>query len=525
MHQKFNKYTSIYVLLVTFLLLFCAFATAKYLGLNKADPTNRLMHHAMPVAMSVLYQGWPFDYTANRALAMKFRMYEGAHEPKVGFTSIDQLIEKLKDTSFDKSQTYFWVVDDKGLGLYAIIAGAIFGLSLNGLFLFYFFIIGASSLLFIYGNKNSKENVIILYSYLAALCFLIPIFIFLSVSNPGQAIHISEARLFGMLSILPIVHLFLFGIQKREIHSHEMIAVIGQVIIFIFLLHIRSSMTGQMGILVLAVLLFGCRSIRMRNWNIRAIISAVSLVFAVTVALPLFERIFFHDHYFGNSGQRTIWHNAVMGLAYNTHFKKNYCLGVDDWKSALAVLKYKYGIEFTKKTACDSNPKLDEEVNTAMKSIGNVAEYNWEEHERTARNLVFSLLQKYPREGIELFFYNKPMSIFYEIKGYFRNLQNILMKDLGLLLLLSSGFLVMIFGSFLLSFVFLSENFKVNVFPIVFFMGILTIGGGIPPFLFYPALSSVAGIILSLALLVFFCLSFLSAMFGYKMASAKKAAG
>jgi hypothetical protein len=126
-----------------FLLLFSLFLFLFYRGfeLNLVKPiTERIRLHAIPVAISVLYQGHKHDYTGLHEIAMRF----------YGSDSTRHLIQSTTSQGVqDKHRKYYWVADDRGFADYVIASFYLFGPSLSSMYFMWFLVLLISTSCFL----------------------------------------------------------------------------------------------------------------------------------------------------------------------------------------------------------------------------------------------------------------------------------------------------------------------------------------------------------------------------------------
>src|SRR5690349_6971751 len=103
------------------------------------SPSNRLRYHAIPVAVSRLYHGWPRNYTASHSLAMQFH--------NTNRRVADILRESLHPPYPIGTGIYFWVADDRGLADYVVASFRLFGPRLHSLSQFYCLVLATTVLI------------------------------------------------------------------------------------------------------------------------------------------------------------------------------------------------------------------------------------------------------------------------------------------------------------------------------------------------------------------------------------------
>lgn len=393
-----NSLIRLFILIVLFL---SVFSGAKALRLDTADPSTRMLYHAMPMALSWRYFNWPHNYTANFSIAMDFQ--NPAYK-----TFADKVGKAMARDRFEGAGQYFWNVDDRGLGDYAILSLILFGASLKGLFYFYFILLMLTVGAFWVGLRKSADAHAYCVVLLAGLLTCLPIW----PNAPGVAdfaevtVHLSESRLFGLLALFPAAHMLLFARQSGRIGRVELICLLGQVGFFVFLFHARSSIIWQVGaLLLLFAAQAGWQYVSTRKLSSRIAVCAGVFAISVFVLLPIYQRVVYHKHYFGEEGARTVWHNMVIGMMYSPVFGKNQ-IG-DDATAIRLVLEREKALRHPH----DPNYTVPDQLQKALNSLGSHNRYDWRGHEAAAKDYLLATLREHPWTFIKLYVYEKPRAI------------------------------------------------------------------------------------------------------------------
>ena len=490
------------------LLFLFAIISAKGLGLDRSEASTRLQYHAMPVAISVLRHDWPYNYTANFSVAMAFQ------NPAYG--SLADRIERVSKPDFPKGTgTYFWNVDDRGLADYVYLSALMFGPTLDGLFWSYFLILGVAVLAFMMGNWQTPNGFTFLVIYLAALGVSFMVW----SSAPGTpqfgetSIHISESRLLGIMTILPIAHLFLFNIRRGPVMMPQATAVFVQIFVFIFLLHIRSSVIWQFWVLAILILCWVALSEAPRKPKVlRAIVSVFVMGIGIYGALPVYKKAVYHEWYFDHSGARTIWHNIVMGFGQSPTLSQKYQIYGDDASSIRAVIQYTADTAHQNNKAFPIDPvKIDAVKQAALNSLGSHNEFNWKAHEQKARQLALTIAGNNFWDVVKLYAYHKPLTLLSNYSCLFltppKNATSwgcAAPKDGKTSASIYPWLLTGAFLVFLISFVRVCVGDmtpKNHDSPTYIFATTMALGGMIPPLAFYPSLTTGGPWFLSLLLI------------------------
>ena len=476
--------------------------TAIQLGLDTAEPSNRMIFHAAPMAVSVLEHDWNLDYTAIQQVAMHMQVSTNGN-----------LTTKILTTSGDDfqitNQPYFWIADDRGLGLYTIFAGAIFGLSLQGLFNFHISLLAVTVIAFMIGNSKKPLNLLLLVSLLIA--YQTALFLMAAAGKEKYfaeaSVHISESRYFDLLALFPITHILLAAFNENKLNLSSKLSFLVQCILFAFLLHCRSTIKWEVLAALLAILLILFLRLKHKQ-PITAQIFKCPLVLCacIFVFLPIYEKFTFHSKYFSeNGGERTIWHNMVIGMSDHMFFREKFGFKGDDYSAARAVIDFYLPqpqelfdptLSNVKKLAASKvrDKVVDETARAAMNALGSHTNYNWAGHETYARKFLLDTAIKYPKAVIELYAIVKPTLIWANLK---KNLLTGLnrVKNLNPALQLTSVILPSLFLIFLIlniAAAMKKNNLRLNFKFIYGYSGIFLFFSTIPSYFFYASSMTVA---------------------------------
>ncbi len=402
---------------VIFALFALIIVTAVTQGQGRASAGERIAIHALPVALSVMYADWPHDYTANGPLAAQ------VHElvPTVGVT---ETIRRIRAQNFAQDDApYYWYADDRGMGDYVILAFRIFGANNYALFFFYFLILGTSIVLFLLAYGRSQQAGLMIALGLVAFFVCIPLWQ-LTYLTAKASINISESRMFSILAAVSILHFcWLAFAAPKSLSKTEWFCALGQLAIYAFLLHCRSSLrveTVALTCCMLVALIWQLVRSREASWHPKRLTLAAAFpILAAVVIVPAYQHSAFNPGYFADKGARTFWHNIVIGFAHNDYFKSLLTLDGSDRLAAVAVLRH----------AKIKQPTIDPEASAtqAMLSLGGDGTYDWANYERQARQLVIDTVKTHPTEFARMMLWEKPQLVL-SYFGYLLDPKNFLAK-------------------------------------------------------------------------------------------------
>jgi hypothetical protein len=385
------------------------FATERRLGLNQTV-SNRYRFHAIPVAVSTLYHHRPHDYTALRGLAMRFQ------DP--GRTVDEHIAQAIRPDADPGGGTYFWVADDRGLADFVIAAFRLFGPRAASLSDFWFLLLSVSLALYAVGHWRTP----------AALAVL-PLLMFgwvvvalaapyrLPFPNPdgywGEAIALHESRMFDGLALVAVLHFaFLAGTDGR-VGRRDWAGAVPQAVLLVFLYHARSSLGWQylalFALVVARVVWWGVLRLRAADRPPAAILGrplfVAGLLAASLVGLRQYQKATYHPDYFREYGQRTFWHNALMGLAYHPTLRRELPVRYCDDRDAVDLVLARMERD---------DPDLDRSRwnrQAALNSLGNHNGFDWDRYESTARRIYFDLWRDRPAAMAACYAYHKPREV------------------------------------------------------------------------------------------------------------------
>lgn len=374
---------------------------ARSIGLSTAQPTQRMQYHALPVAISQLYHGRAHDYTAHWQIAMAFQAPGG--------TVQEQIIRSVTQTLPANPQTYFWTADDRGLSDFVYGAFLIFGPSVPSLFYFWFVLLGASLCTALIVYRMDPWSLALIASAVIAIGLIVPIY---ARANGGAAIHISESRMFDVLGCIAFLHLLLsiFRPVGSPLWLHAG-ALLCQAGLLGFLLHTRSTLTWIfLAVIIISLVVTASRWLQRRPARERLqSLAPAALVVTAWCAVLGYQITMLHPAYRTEIGPRTVWHNALIGLAASPAFARQLLLpDFDDALATDAVLR-----DMAQRQDPRLGPGWTRE--NIMNSLGSHSRFDWVTYEAVARSLVLRTLAADPMATLQLIFWEKPRRVFGEL--------------------------------------------------------------------------------------------------------------
>lgn len=482
---------------VWFWVAFCLFslhARGKELLLDK-NPTDRMRFHAIPVAISSMYHGWPRDYTGIKSLATYFQATPGP---------LDNLIHwAVAYQPPPNDDTYYWAADDRGMADYVVLSFRLFGPHLSSLYLFFFAFLALSCLLFLLEAGNSPEMSILLIFTLAAMYCSLGVIPLANLSPAAfDPVTIYEPRSIELLSFVPALHLAFAGVVNRVWTKRRIGLAALQALLLVWCYQARSSMGWQVLFIVLVSVVHMAWSFLFarpaaqqtassRGFRRPGVVPLLLVVVAFT-GLVTYERLIYNPRYFKEWGARVVWHNALMAIGSDAELGQKYKLSVNDADSITAVIAY---LRETK------DPRATDQWTTQnfLNSFGGHGVLDWSMYDTAARELYFQIWRENPRGMLRLYLLEKPQEILSNFYGASR-LNPMVQRNVHDLYFnpLSAGALLLAFPGFMLV---CASRARLGVFAAG--LAALFLLALVPGFLFYSVVLTMMGAFVSLAVLAY----------------------
>src|SRR5262249_20236273 len=194
-----------------------------------------------------------------------------------------------------------------------------------------------------------------------------------------------------------------------------------QCMFFVFCYHARSSI-GWQALFVVAVhgaamgrtFVATPRVGRARLAALAIPATLFSLFVLAFTCLIAYRHVMYAPRYFVDMGERTVWHNALMGLGSNAEIARVYKLGVNDAQVVDAVIDY---------LRTKRDPRLTHSwtVTNILGSFGGNFDTNWQEYESAARDLYFSVWWHHFGDALHVYVIDKPLEVVNVLRQSVRN--------------------------------------------------------------------------------------------------------
>jgi hypothetical protein len=400
MDRRRSYFDASFLIIILIGLAFAAaLLIARDLGLSRADPSNRMRFHAIPVAISQIYHGRTHDYTADWQVAMKFHN----EHPLV-----QAIWEAVDPRLLPDGHTYFWTADDRGLSDFVNVGFRLFGPTMPSLFYLWFLILGASIAAALIRFWRDPTALTVIACTVIGIGATLPV---LARATGGDfaehSIHLSESRMFDMLGIVALVHLVLVMVRPGVVSRWlDIGTIVAQAALIAALVHARASVAWLFIAIMATGLMVGW--LRWRGSGLVPRSNAALIVLASVVvawaSVPGYQRVMFNEAYQGEIGPRTFWHNALMGLSYNFVLARSLNVGGIDRSAIEAVLH---------DMKARNDPRLTGqwEADKILNSLGSHNSFDWHTYEEVARDLYLRTLLSHPWQALRLFLWDKPKSV------------------------------------------------------------------------------------------------------------------
>jgi hypothetical protein len=230
--------------------------------------------------------------------------------------------------------------DDVGLATYASIAFYLFGLKVSAFYYAYFVLLGITIALFFLSHRDNAAAMACLALMMLAIYFLvisdlinftreIPRY----SGTPGG--DIKDPRFFGTIAAIPALHLLVTWTRQNYYLSRvDYVALIGQSLVFTFVLHIRWPVIWLLAALLgfwLVLLASHPQSLKpklheLRQWRAARSLGPVGVFILITIGGIVTTNIAAHPIYRidGDVLHHPLWHHMMSSLQWNPEWSVKY---------------------------------------------------------------------------------------------------------------------------------------------------------------------------------------------------------
>jgi hypothetical protein len=343
----------------------------------------RYWFNSVPTALS-WFLGTPHDYTAYYEVGATFCCRSPYQR---GPTTIDQLIKETMAVPIqDTNHLWFYKGDDKGLSDIVYLGFRLFGLHSSSIYYVQLLLLGLCTTIGVFLFRFNTRFLLCLLFYFLSLYAMLFTF---ELSN--ESTSLVEPRFIGYVSV-PAMLFFIFASLNREpLQPVYLVGCSVQALVLMVVIHARSSETWQMVAVCAIAAMCSMSPLLKRDWKMfgRSIFPALVLIIAYG-GLAQYKSYMYNNLYFTKyHPTRVIWHNVLMGLAFNENLGPKYRLAkpdagavADDGAVIKGVLDFMEGIG-------------EKELANSLfgsKNVFDFEDFNWVVYERYARALYFKIL-------------------------------------------------------------------------------------------------------------------------------------
>lgn len=385
----------------------------------EGEKYQRFYYHVLPVFLSSKYLDHPYDYTADQSA----QIIVWSKDIK---DSLDQTIERsiAELKSANRSDIdYFWMVDDRGFADFTFIAFHLFGERMFSLSILWLIVFALGVIFTLIVGWNSAGWLILNSLYVTHL-MLMP-GIFEETTHIGQFVvpnqHLTDTRLFAIVAI-PYLFTLLAILFKNLLNLQSILLGTMSIFMLWWLNSIRSSIRIYLIFIVFsAMIVFGWKSVsshRSKTSSKQELLPSLFLVFAgfAIMGIANFTKATIENDRYGEFGQRTTWHNYLMGYSYSESLSQDLKMTTSDHASLSLVIAFKESgnLESAKALLLTDRERLYNESQVALN--WEPGTYDWVESESIARTVAIELLRENPVASLRLFLLEKPTAYYQYLK-------------------------------------------------------------------------------------------------------------
>jgi hypothetical protein len=466
-------------IVIALLALELSFVRSLEAGLSSGHLQQSIRYRiiAFPIVFSHLYYGRPYDYTAYKRLEIEFE------DEKATLEEIEPTLRSI--VNVNSYGTFYVLADDKGVVDFVRLAFLFFGIRTAGLFYMYFTILAVSLVCFAISYFKDCVTLALLVMYCLALLAIMPVF---AAFPPG--LNILDVHAFGILSILPALHVLLAATHSHPLGASLLIPTFVQALIITLVYHARASSIAYT-ILVLVsypfIVCFSNSSPRNgdadspRRAGRPARFAPLCLLLIAIAALPVYQRLAYNAAYFGDRAtlRHVLYHTLLSGMQWNPLLRDRYALGTGDLGTADAVDTFLY------RRGEHTTPELRHWARAGQNTVTTQLPFDWQKYESAARDLYFYIWRKQPLQSVMTYVYYHPLDIYTVFMSYARPPNEPQVETNALVQLGSST------GSY--------NPFAPGILLVAIVTGLLSVGSGA---MFRPVHYVIACVLVAAALLV-----------------------
>lgn len=396
-----TKVLTILCLFLVVLTFLVSFGTALRLKMHSEVPI--WVVSAVPPALSRVAYGHERSYMSLNFVHDSFFQQVKGNDAKSINGAIANILAATP-VATDKSDRIL-SGDDKGIVVVTEMAFRLFGYKVQGVLYIYYIILALSAALFAYSFRANPYALLLLAAFLLLHSMILPM-----IKYNGQLTSILALRCMPVLAMIACMHCLMF-LFEPEANRKALIAVVLQVAIIVFVIHIRSTAMWELALVIGGSLV----ALVLRKGPVAAPLSGARARFALwPTAVPLISAAIFvlalnahraygfpeEYHRGGEIVTRPFWHNIFSGFAYHPNFAKRYDLRVDDFTTILATKQFLLA------------HGRDKDWDATGGNTPGYTGMRWKAYDAAAKELLVARCTEYFGECLATFAYYKPVSMF-----------------------------------------------------------------------------------------------------------------
>jgi hypothetical protein len=406
-YKIMNLFRQILLIMIAAILVGESYLTTLHLGMDHSLPRHSYARAKMSIGISIS----KLTYGANGYVLYKdvinSLIDNGFNDDQITKTGqINHAINETKLLHISGENITIqpdWG-DDKGYSDFTTLAFSLFGLNIEALLDLYFLIFIISILLFVINFVKDSQALFILIVFLVAQLLVINI-----LPNTQVTSVVHDSRFLPVISFVAMIHWLISIARPFRKTALDVVLLIGQLVILIFVLNSRSSSIWQIlaiGVVILYTLL---RSYQQRNrWQSLKLLSAFLILASGVVFLNIYKNTTYDNIYTVANGTKNhaVWHNIYMGLGFHPEALSKYQLIPDD----ASVYKHTLNYLNTSPAALDrlqiKNTELYEPIFIPL---------GWGGYDKAVKEMFYDFIYRDPQYAAQSLFFYKPLFLFEQL--------------------------------------------------------------------------------------------------------------
>ena len=316
---------------------------------------------------------------------------------------LNRIIEQAVDAPIDTSLPPEIIqANELGFADYVYFSFRLFGDKISSLYYFFYLIVAATCLVYIFQFRNSPFLLFVLVIFLGELFFLENY----ARSYGMQMQTVFNSRLFSGLSLMPVLHVLFLHWQRQPPRVFSVAGVVVQSLIFGFLLSCRTEAIWQVA-MVAAV---ACGSgillvlpLRSRNrsdlvgwlvplWPVLTFLIAVAGYSAV-ISVNADSR------YALEPKAHIVWHEMLLGLLTTSpELRREYLDGKEPTNSDVDVY---WAVDHDLKARDDASSPIVRRLPNGDPVVDLAPPAHWNDYEKLVRSLILRIVLEHPVAVLE----------------------------------------------------------------------------------------------------------------------------